>query len=65
MVNADGLSRLLLNVTEQDDESEDADIVCTIEEQHLDCLPIQACNIQKATMQDPILSQVYSYTLSG
>ena len=31
----------------------------------MDCLPIQACDIQKATMQDPVLSQVYSYTLNG
>ena len=46
------------NVTEQDDQSEDADIVCAIEEQQLDCLPIQAGDIQKATMQDPLLSQV-------
>ena len=63
--NADGLSRLPLDVTEQSEESEDADVVCAIEEQQLDCLPIQACDIQKATMQDPVISQVYSYTLNG
>ena len=63
--NADGLSRLPLNVTEPDDLSEEADVVCAIEEQQLDCLPIQSCDIQKATMQDPVLSQVYSYTLNG
>ena len=63
--NADGLSRLPLNVTEQDDKLEDAYVVCAIEEQQLDCLPIQACDIQKATMHDPILSQVYSHTLNG
>ena len=39
--------------------------MCAIEEQQLDCLPIQACDIQKATMQDPVISQVYSYTLNG
>lgn len=59
------MSRLPLNVTEQEDQSEDADVVCAIEEQQLDCLPIQACDIQKATTQDPVLSQVYSYTLNG
>ena len=63
--NADGLSKLPLDVTEQSEESEDADVVCAIEEQQLDCLPIQACDIQKATMQDPVISQVYSYTLNG
>ena len=46
-------------------KSEDVDVVCAIEEQQLDCLLIQACDIQKATMQDPVLSQVYSYTLNG
>ena len=40
-------------------------IVCAMEQQQLDSLPIQATDIQKATMQDPILSQVYSYTLNG
>ena len=39
--------------------------MCATEEQQLDCLPIQACDIQKATMQDPVISQVYSYTLNG
>ena len=63
--NADGLSRLPLDVTEQSDESEDADVICAIKEQQLDCLPIQASDIQKATMQDPVISQVYSYTLNG
>ena len=63
--NADRLSRLPLNVTEQDDLSKVADVVCAIEEQQLDCLPIQSCDVQKATMQDPVLSQVYSYTLNG
>ena len=63
--NADRLSRLPLNVTKQNDKSEDADIICAIEEQQLDCLPIQACDIQKATTQDPVLSQVYIYTLNG
>ena len=58
--NADRLSRLPHNVTEQNDKSEDADVVCAIEEQQLDCLLIQACDIQKATTQDPVLSQVYS-----
>jgi len=63
--NADGLSRLPLNSTEPDDNSDDADVVCAIEEQQLSYLPIQARDIQKATMQDPVLSQVYSYTLNG
>ena len=38
--NADRLSKLPLDVTEQYDESEDEDVVCAIEEQQLDCLPI-------------------------
>ena len=63
--NADGLSRLPLNSTEPDDNSDDADVVCAIEEQQLSYLPIQAHDIQKATMQDPVLLQVYSYTLNG
>ena len=43
--NTDGLLKLPLDVTEQNDESESADVVFAIEEQHLDCLPIQACDI--------------------
>ena len=63
--NADGLLWLPLNVAiEQYYESEDADVICTMEEQQLDCLPIQACDNNKATMVDTALSQVYSYTLS-
>ena len=46
-------------------QSEDADIACAIKEQQLECLPIQAGDIQKETMRDPVLSQVYSYTLIG
>ena len=63
--NADSLSRLPLDITEQSEESEDAGIIYAIEEQQLDCLPIQACDIQKATMHDPVILQVYSYTLNG
>jgi len=36
-----------------------------VEQQQLDCLPIQATDIQKATMLDPLLSQVFSYSLNG
>ena len=54
---ADSLLRLPLDVIEQSDESGDADVICTIEEQQLDYLPIQAC-------LDPVISQVYSYTLN-
>ena len=39
--------------------------ICAIKEQQLDCLQIKACDIQKPTMLDPLLSQVYSYTLNG
>ena len=58
--NADGLSWLPLNNTEKDDK-DDVDVVCALEEQQLNCLS----DIQKATVQDPILSQVYSYTCNG
>ena len=37
--------------------------MCAVEQQQLDCLPIQATDIHKATMQDPVLSQDFSYTL--
>ena len=64
--NADGLSHLPLNTDEiSTDETDDLAIVCAVEQQQLDCLPIQATDIQKATMQDPVLSQVFSYTLNG
>ena len=63
-VNMHGLSQLPLNNTEKDD-TDDADVVCALEEQQLNCLPIQSNDIQRATMQDPVLSQVYSYTLNG
>ena len=63
--NADGLSRLPLNVTDQDDLSEEAEVVCAIEKQQLNSLPIQSCDIQKVTMQDPVLSQVYGFIING
>ena len=58
------MSQLPLNNTEKDDK-DDVDVVCVLEEQQLNYLPIQSSDIQKATIQDPILSQVYSYTLNG
>ena len=57
--NADGLSRLPLNNTEKDDK-DDVDVVCALEEQQLNCLPIQSSDIQKATIQDPILYHRYT-----
>jgi len=38
--NADGLLRLPLNNTKKDEIPDDADAVCVVEEQQLNCLPI-------------------------
>jgi len=49
--NADGLSRLPLTSDEcSTDPTDDLEIACAVEQQQLDCLPIQATDIQKATM---------------
>ena len=63
-VNADDLSRLPLNVTDQDARTQ---MLYTQlkSNSYVYCLLFQACDIQRATMQDPVQSQVYSYTLNG
>ena len=53
LANVDGLSLLPLKTdetnTDKTDHSEkDSEKVCAVEQQQLDCLPIQASDIQKA-----------------
>ena len=61
--NADALSRLPL---EHDDDGEnEEEIVCAIEEQQLDNLLLRGKDTTEATKQDPVLSQVFNYTLHG
>ena len=62
--NADGLSRLPLQ-DEPSEQDESAEIVCALEEHQLHSLPIRASDIKAATSKDPVLSQVYSYTVRG
>jgi len=38
------------------DTTNDLDVVCAMEQQQLDCLPVQATDIQKATMEDPVFT---------
>ena len=63
--NADALSRLPLDHDEALESDEEEEIVCVIEEQQLDKLPLRGKDIKKATEQDPILSQAFNYTLHG
>ena len=59
-LNADALSRLPANVaTAQDEESSIYHFTL------LDELPVTAKEIETATRNDPVLSRVYQYTLSG
>ena len=60
--NADGLSHLPLQ-DEPSEQDESAEIVCALEEHQLHFLPIRASDIKAATSKDPVLSQVYSYTV--
>ena len=62
--NADALSRLPLD-QDQDWVDDAEEIVCTVETQQLDELPVTDKEIRKATAQDPVLSQVFNYTLHG
>ena len=61
--NADALSRLPLEIEDYFENEEE--IVCAIEEQQLDNLPLKGKDIKKATERDSILSQVFNYTLRG
>ena len=63
--NADALSRLPLDHDESVQRDEQEEIVCAIEEQQLDNLPLQGKDIKKATERDPVLSQAFNYTLHG
>ena len=62
--NADALSRLLLD-TDKGGNDEAHDIVCLLEQQQLNNLPIKAADIQQDTVSDPILSKVYNFTVCG
>ena len=62
--NADALSRLPLDV-DDDMDREEEDVVCAVEEQQLEKLPLKGKDIKTATEQDSILSQVFNYTLHG
>ena len=63
--NADALSRLPLDHNESVERDEEEEIVCAIEEQQLDNLPLQGKDVKKATERDPVLSQAFNYTLHG
>ena len=63
--NADALSRLPLDHDEALESDEEEEIVCAIEEQQLDKLPLRGKDIKKATERDPVLSQAFNYTLHG
>ena len=62
--NANALSRLPLE-SEDGAGNEEEEMVCLIEEQQLDNLPLKRKDIKEATEQDQILSQVFNYTLHG
>ena len=62
--NVDALSRLLLDVSNDMDNEED-EIVCAVEEQQLEKLPLKGKDIKDVTKQDSTLSQVFNYTLHG
>ena len=63
--NSDGLSRLPIDSGQEIHTDDSEDIVCALEQGQIQLLPVQARNIARATTEDPILSQVYNYTLYG
>ena len=46
-------------------DNEEDEIVCAVEEQQLEKLPLKGKDIKDATEQDSTLSQVFNYTLHG
>ena len=62
--NADRLSRLPLQGTqpEPDDETE---MVCAVDEQQFQAIPIRETDIKAAMARDLVMSQVYSYCARG
>ena len=62
--NADGLSLLPLQ-DEPSEQDESAEIFCALEDHQLHSLPLRASDIKAATSKDPVLMQVYSYTVRG
>ena len=65
--HADGLSRLPTGPDEDFDnqDSGEVSLVASIQQELQQNLPLRAAQIPKATQNDPILVQVYNYTLSG
>ncbi len=60
--NADGLSRLPLNVVCASDSAPDPSCFNV---KQIESLPVTSTDLAKATRTDPILSQVYASTLNG
>ncbi|CAF4638013.1 unnamed protein product, partial [Rotaria sp. Silwood2] len=65
--HADGLSRLPIGSDKDFDIQDPGEIglVALIQQELQNDLPLRAIQISKATQKDPILIQVYNYTLSG
>ena len=65
--HADGLSRLPTGRDKDFDNQDPGEIslVASIHQELQQNLPLRAAQIAKATQKDPILVQVYNYTLSG
>lgn len=75
--NADALSRLPVPGRIHNTDCDDLDsfpvlfkvntdtIVCSVEHQQINELPIQASDIAKVTQNDTILGQVYTYSIEG
>ena len=63
--NAEGLLRLPISSTKEEGEevAKEEMVLCAVEEEQLQCLPVQSKDIANAITNDPILSQVYDYTL--
>ena len=60
--NADGLSRL--PVQEEPQNLDDSiEIFCVVEEEQIQSLPITVTDIKMATAKDPVLLQVYNFTM--
>ena len=53
---------LLEEPQDQDDPSE---VVCAVEDEQLQSLPICATDIKTVTAKDPVLSQAYNFTIRG
>ena len=64
--NADGLSRLpIQEEPHAQDQESPSETVCAVEEEQLQSLPIGVTDIKTAIAKDPVLSQVYNFTVRG